>query len=312
MPSRFPRCQIHPAAGHQVSIQIDGEEKLRWHSGEDYPRPFFFPFNGPSGHSLTRMGHPGAPNHDHHQSVWFAHGKVLGMDFWSNNSPAVIRQKEWLAYRDGDEQAILATLLTWHDGHDPKPLLEQELIAVIRPGAGKGETLLELQSEFRPTSDSLEFQQTNFGFLAVRVAKNLSEHFGGGRLTNSDGLVGEKNQSGNPNIFGKPARWMDYSGLVPGDTTEGITYFDHPSNFSYPSSWHVREDGWMSCSVCMHKSVTTTKAAPLRLRFLLHAHAGAIDPPRADRIAGQFAEWPRYETVRSTKPHQQYEVRIAK
>ncbi len=83
MPQHFPRCQIVPLAAHQVSIQIDGEEKLRWNAGRDYPRPFFFPFNGPSGHSLTRMGHPGAPNHDHHQSVWFAHNKVLGIDFWA-------------------------------------------------------------------------------------------------------------------------------------------------------------------------------------------------------------------------------------
>lgn len=312
MPNSLPRCQVLPLAEHQVSIQIDGQERLRWHAGEDYPRPFFFPFNGPSGHSLTRMGHPGAPNHDHHQSVWFAHNKVLGINFWGNDSPARIRQKEWLVYHDGDDHAILATLLTWHDGHDPKPLLEQEVIAIARPGEGKGETLLELQSEFRPASESLEFQQTNFGFLAVRVAKNIAEHFGGGRLTNSEGLIGEKDETGKPNIFGKPARWMDYSGPVPGGKTEGITYFDHPSNFTYPSSWHVREDGWMGCSVCMHKSVTTTKANPLRLRFLLHAHAGAIDSARADRIAGEFADLPRYEIVRSSRKHEHYEARAAK
>ena len=30
------------------------------------------------------MGHPGAPDHDHHRSVWFAHFKVLGIDFWGD------------------------------------------------------------------------------------------------------------------------------------------------------------------------------------------------------------------------------------
>ena len=48
---------------------------------------------------LTRMGHPGAPDHDHHQSIWFAHHKVMGIDFWGNASGAVIRQLQWLAYR---------------------------------------------------------------------------------------------------------------------------------------------------------------------------------------------------------------------
>lgn len=312
MAYQFPRCQIVPLARHEVSIQIDGQERLRWHSGEDYPRPFFFPFNGPSGHSLTRMGHPGAPNHDHHQSVWFANNKVLGIDFWANTSPATIKQKEWLAYHDGDEHAILATMLNWHDGHEPTPLLQQEVIAIVRPGPQKGETLLELQSEFRPTADSLEFGQTNFGFLAVRVAKSIAEHFGSGQLTNSEGLVGEKDSNGKPNIFGKPARWMDYSGPVPGGVTEGITYFDHPSNFSYPSSWHVREDGWMGCSVCMHQSVTSTQDAPLQLRFLLHAHSGGVDAARSNGIADKFASWPRYEVVRSSRKHEHYEVRVAK
>ena len=61
------RCEVLPEAGHQVSFRIDGREVLRWHEGRDYPRPYFFPVIGPSGTSLTRMGHPGAPNHDHHQ-----------------------------------------------------------------------------------------------------------------------------------------------------------------------------------------------------------------------------------------------------
>ena len=38
----------------------------------------------PSGATLTRIGHPGAENHDHHRSVWFAHHKVNGLDFWSS------------------------------------------------------------------------------------------------------------------------------------------------------------------------------------------------------------------------------------
>lgn len=187
----FPRCQVIPLPDDQVSIRIDGTERTRWHYSRHYPRPFFYPFNGPSGEALTRMGHPGAANHDHHRSIWFAHAKVLGIDFWSDNTQADIRQKHWLVYQDGDEQAMLATRLDWHDGHEPQELLTQIVIAVFRPG-DNGETLFEIQTEFIPQASSLEFQQTNFGFLAVRVAKSIAEHFGSGHLTNSEGLVGEK------------------------------------------------------------------------------------------------------------------------
>lgn len=302
MAYEFPTCEVLPLPDHQVSLQIDGVERTRWHFGPSYPRPFFYPLIGPSGSSLTRMGHPGAANHDHHRSVWFAHHKVLGIDFWGDQTEARIRQKHWLAYHDADDEAIMAMMLGWYDGHDPRELLEQEVVAAIRP-LDRGETLLEIQSTFRPTADSLEFAKTNFGFLAVRVAKNISAHFGGGQLTGSDGKRGE------PALFGRANKWMDYSGPIPAGGTEGITYFDHPSNPRYPNHWHVREDGWMGVSVCMHNPTETTKAAPLVLRYLLHVHAGDVDPDRAAEVADAFASRPAFEVARAKVKHQQFVVR---
>jgi hypothetical protein len=263
------------------------------------------------------MGHPGAPNHDHHRSIWFAHNKLLGIDFWSDKTKTRIQQKEWLVFEEGDDKAIVATRLGWYDGHEPKELLDHIVIAIFRP-ADDGETLFELQSIFHPTADSIEFQQTNFGFLAVRVARSISEHFGAGKLTSSEGLVGEKDAAGKPNIFGKQARWMDYSGpVLPGvdgtensaDVVEGITYFDHPTNSGFPNRWHVREDGWMGASPCMDGPLQTTRTSPLRMRFLLHTHRGTIDPSRADTIAKRFSDWPDFDVTRSSKPHEHYSLR---
>ena len=302
MTYQFPRCQIIPLPDHQVVFQIDGQERLRWHHGPDYPRPFFYPLVGPSGGSLTRMGHPGAANHDHHRSVWFAHHDVQGVDFWGDQTEARIRQKHWLCYRDGDDEAVMATLLGWYGGEGAQELMEQEVVAVVRPGDER-ETLIELQATFRPKAEVLEFGKTNFGFLAVRVAKHISAYFGGGELTNSEGVRGE------PEIFGKPARWMDYGGPVPAGGTEGITYFDHPANLGYPSHWHVREDGWMGTSVCMHGPRAALRDEPLVLRYLLHAHGGDVDADRANRVADEFARTKGYAVERSKAKHRQYEVR---
>ncbi len=304
MPHHIPHCQVVPLPDFQVAFQVDGDERLRWHFGPEYPRPFFYPLLGPSRSVLTRMGHPGAPDHDHHRSIWFAHANVLGSDFWSDRTRARIRQKQWLCYQDGDDEASMGVLLGWYDGHDPKGMLDQEVVAGVRPGAD-GETFVELQSVFRPAAETLEFGQTNFGFLAVRLAKNLSVHFGGGSLTSSEGAVGE------PAIFGKPARWVDHSGSVPKGETEGITYFDHPRNPGYPVHWHVREDGWMGAAVCLQGPVTTTRKDPLRLRYLLHAHRGSVAPRRADQIARDFAASARYEVVPARVKHQQYAIERA-
>lgn len=312
----FPRCRVLPLPDHQVSIEIDGTERVRWHFGPQYPRPFFYPLMGPSGAVLTRMGHPGAANHDHHRSIWFAHHKALGIDFWSENTAARIRQKQWLVYEDGDDEAVIAVLLGWYDGHDPQELLEQELIAAVRPGPENGGSFVDLQSTFRPNSDVLEFGQTNFGFLAVRVAKSISEHFGGGRLTSSEGRTGE------PAIFGRRAAWMDYSGPVvaqaaggsrqkaddAAELIEGITYFDHPTNPNHPTRWHVREDGWMGASVCMDGPVETSRREPLVLRYRLHAHSGPVDRERAEQAAADFASRPLYRVGKSSRKHTQFAI----
>ena len=304
-----PRVELIPLPQDQVSFQIDGKEVTRWHFGADATRPFFYPLSGPRGVSLTRMGHPGAENHDHHRSVWFAHAKLLGIDFWSENTEARIRQQRWFVYDDGADEARMAVELGWFDGHDPQPLVIQELIAILRP-LKNGEYTLDLQSTFRPQAEVIEFQQSNFGFLAVRVAKSLSVHFGDGIITGDGGRTGE------PELFGQPARWIDYSGPVAlpktgkerETVTEGITCFDHPANHGYPNKWHVREDGWMGLSVCRDEGLVTSRDKPLRYRFMLHVHSDPIVPERAEALAAEWARRPFLAVRKSTQPHRQFEL----
>ncbi|MFM7056064.1 MAG: PmoA family protein [Planctomycetota bacterium] len=303
----MPHCSLLPLSGHQLAFLIDDREVLRWHAGTDYPRPFFFPVMGPSGDSLTRMGHPGAPDHDHHQSLWFAHNKVLGIDFWGNASGAVIRQQQWFAYEDGEGSCRMAVELGWYDGHNPAPLIHQELICELVPRSAEGEYTLELQSRFQPLSASLEFAKTNFGFLAVRVSASLSAVFGSGVLTSSEGAVGEKQ------VFGKVARWMDYSGPPRRSATdwEGLTLIDHPQNPGQPTGWHVRDDGWMCASPCMQAPQITQPDAPLLLRYLLLVHAGPVDSGRTDRLQTAFSASAPLQLQKSTRPHRRWELQRA-
>lgn len=313
-PFQLSRCEIVPLANDQVAFRIDGVEQTRWHFGRDYPRPFFFPFNGPSGSSLTRMGHPGAPNHDHHRSIWFAHDNINGLSFWSDQPDTRILQKTWYCYADGNDEGIMASATGWYDG-DGNELMQQEVVAAIIP-LHQGEYALELQLTMRSAdgSNAVQLGKTNFGFLAVRVAKSISAHFGGGQLTNSEGQISEEQ------AFGRKARWMDYSGPVAVETgtvetgtvrkavTEGITYFDHPDNPRYPSHWHVREDGWMGASFNMNEKYTIAHDRPLVLRYLLHAHRGVYDQTRAGAIHKAFTGRPRFSLQKSSEKHHQYTV----
>ena len=194
--------------------------------------------------------------------------------------------------------------------------MQQDLVAALIPidrTDAEDEHAVEFQLTFRPGKDrqKVELAQTNFGFLAVRVAKSLSAYFGGGRLSNPEGVKGE------PSLHETSAAWMDYSGPVAVTESdrrrvveEGITYFDHPDNRSYPTFWHVRDDGWMGAAPGMKQAIEITSDAPLVLRYLLHAHSGPVDADRADELARDFARRPGFQIRKPTaaERHRQYEV----
>jgi len=303
--AKVPICQIIPLPNQATSFQIDGTEKLRWNFGSEYSRPFFYPVNGPQGTSLVRLGHPGAPNHDHHRGIWFAHNDIEEMDFWAEGKDNQILQTQWLAYEDADDYAAMAVQTEFHAGHDPLPIIQQQIVAVMRP-LEHGQYTLELQTTIAPTMASLTLNQTNFGFLAVRMAASISAHFGGGTITNQAGKTGE------PALFGKAANYIDYSGPIRGtnasEIIEGITYFDHPSNPSYPSKWHIREDGWMGASVCRDAPITLTPSLPLQLRYLLHVHTNPINHEISKGLQKTFFQSPAWKVVKSKRRHRHLDI----
>lgn len=295
MAFQTPRVQIVPQADDQVSFQVDGQERLRWHAAPRYPRPFFFPLIGPAGRSVVRLGHPADPSHGHHRSFWWGHQSVGGVNFWEERGGAQqVRQEDWVHYQDGADEAGMVVRIGWFDAHKVK-LLTQELIAVYRP-LEQGEGWLELRTTFTSPVDDLPLAKTNFGFLGLRVAASMSAHYGGGKLTNSEGATGEAP------ILWKPATWVDYSGPIVGERWEGVTWFDHPTNPRYPASWHVRDDGWMSAAFCQRDAYTFKKNEPLLLRYGFHVHAGPVDAKTAETRRKAFADSPAWEVVKVERP----------
>jgi len=295
MPYQVPRVQVVPQADDQVAFQVDGQDRLRWHASPRYPRPFFFPFIGPSGRSVIRLGHPAAPDHGHHRAFWWGHQSVGGVNFWEERGGTQqVRQEDWIHYQDGADEAGIVVRIGWFDQHKVR-LLAQELIAVYRP-LDQGEGWLELQTTFTSPVDDLPLARTNFGFLGLRVAASLSAHYGGGKLSNSEGQTGEAA------IFGKPAAWVDYAGPIVGERWEGVTWFDHPANPRYPTAWHVRDDGWMSAAFCLREAYSLKKNEPLRLRYGFHVHAGPGDPKAAEVRRQAFAAAPAWEVVKAERP----------
>ena len=295
-PKPVPRLQAVPQPHDQVSFQRDGQEIARYHFGRDLRRPFVFPVVGPSGRSLTRMGHPRDPeSHSHHNSVWVSHHMVNGVDFWGDRGKGKIVHQRVEKLEDEPEPGDVAAVTTvnhWVNEQDNRVLfVERRRIEARLLEAGEWILVLELRLEARDGPVTLG--KTPFGMTGVRMAKTIGVHDGGGTIRNSEGGVNEKG------VFWKKARWVDYSGPVAGDAREGVTLMDHPSNPNHPTVFHVRDDGWMGPSLTFDADRVIEPGKPLELRYGLYVHAGV---PPAEVLEARWKDFAATKAAPSPTP----------
>jgi hypothetical protein len=285
----IPRTQAIPLPGDQISFQRNEKEIARYYFSPTFRRPFIYPVIGPSGRTLTRMGHPGDPyTHSHHNSIWISHSNVNGVDFFSDHNqrnPGRIIWDRTESLEDGQDRASAITVANW-TAQDGRVLLREtrQVLVTLLP---KDEWMLIVDLALKAENEDVTFGGGDaFGLFSVRVAKQLAAYFGGGRIRNSEGAEGE------PAIFRKPARWVDHSGMVAAGVPEGLTLFDHPMNPNHPSRFHVREDGWMSALLAKDKPVMVPKGQTLRLRYGVYVHAGVSSAQQLNQHFSQFVETP--------------------
>jgi hypothetical protein len=58
----------------------------------------------------------------------------------------------------------------------------------------------------------------------------------------------------------------------------------------------------------MRAPIEVTPEQPLRLRYLLHVHAGPYDTSRAESLFGDFAKQSAWSIRRATQPHVRYQI----
>ena len=280
-----PLMQAIPLPKDEISFQRNGVELTRYYFGHDLNRPFLFPIIGPSGRSLTRMGHPHDPEtHSHHNSVWISHRDVNGLNFWEDRGKVRIIHKKIERLDDGMESAWVSTLNVWTNDTGQVLLNEKRTITVRNLTADEWMLILDLQLE--PEKEPVTLGKTPFGLIGVRMAKTIGVSDGGGSIRNSEGGV---NEAG---CFWKPARWVDYAGPITSKAIEGITLMDHPQNPGHPSVYHVRNDGWMGVSLTFDAPRSIEPKKTMRLRYGLYVHARARSPKQIEEKWKLFAELP--------------------
>ncbi len=225
-------------AEDRVSVRM-GDELFTEYLFNGYQRPILFPVNAAGGQSVVRnfpmiAEVPSeAADHPHHQSVWFAHGDVNGLDFWSNK--AQIKNRSVSLLVDG-----IVSNNEWI-GTDKVLCSDQ---TVIRFAASDSWRMIDYDVKIIAGSEPVTFGDTKEGLFAIRTHPRLQilDAMGATMATafNSEGVSGK-------DIWGKSARWVHYQNSI-GDQDYGITVMDAPTNLRHPNFWHAREYGLIAAN----------------------------------------------------------------
>lgn len=219
-----------------------GDQPFTTYHFKSGAKPVLWPVHGPKQVEMTRAyplreGVEGeATDHVHQRSFWFTHGDVDGVSFWhETEGHGNIVHKE-LVTAEGGETATIVTKNDWQNAAGEK-LLED--VRTLRFGVEPAGRYIDFDIVLTASEKDVKFGDTKEGMFGLRIAESMRADIKDaekkGRIFNSEGQV-------NDATWGKPAAWVDYSGLVKGEHV-GIAILNHPTSFRYPTHWHVRTYG---------------------------------------------------------------------
>jgi hypothetical protein len=285
-----------------VVVKIDGQLFTEYLTKAG-TSPAMWPIIGPTGKPMTRS-YPVGPrergetnDHPHHQSLWFTHDEVNGHNFWSQNrndrgpgSGAHVDHREFVEVESEGATVRIVTRNDWMN--DDTKILEDERTIVYGKRDDNGR-FIDFTITLKATEGDVTFADTKEGTFAVRVADTMRlEARKGGRVVNSEGQE-------NDDAWGMPARWVDYTGPVDGETV-GIAIMSHPKSFRPNTRWHVRGYGLFAANPFGHRdfpkpelaeqgAVTLPKGEELTLRYRVLFHRGSTEAVGMAEAFDEFA-----------------------
>lgn len=305
-PAKDPRIKFERRAD-RVVVRAD-EAPFTEYAFEGHAKPILFPIIGPGGVPMTRSWPilkdvPDEPHdHPHHESLWFMHGEVNGVDFWLHKPDKAGRRPE-VRQTSLEVSESDGTIESHNEWRRPDGTVVMTDVRRLRFWADGG------RQESEPATRGIDYDirlradhgpvvlgDTKEGAMAIRVhhALQLEDLEGSkgaaGRIVNSEGEEAAK-------VWGRPARWVDYSGVIEGRPV-GIAVFDHPGNLRHPTRWHARGYGLFAANPFHgfgggpHRSGGHTIPAgeELRLRYRFVFHEGDAESANIERRWRQWAE----------------------
>ena len=290
----------------KIEVEIDGRPYATFHYEDNWMKPFLHAVRAASGTIVTRSYPvekiPGeSTDHIWHHGFWWGHGDINGVDFWREftGDPKedakfklpigrfVPKSKPQLRTKGSDGTLTAVCDLMRPDKTSLGTV--RQVLTFRRSGSDN-----MIDAEITISADrgvALKLGDTEEGSFGLRFADDFKEDRGA-TITNSDAL------KGTANVWGKRARWVDYSTSIKGEQV-GVSIFDHPQNPKHPTFWHAR--GYGLCGVnpfgehdflndkARDGSVTIPAGKNLVFRYRVVIHAGLGDATNIEKLFSAFA-----------------------
>lgn len=276
-------------AENKITVNINGKLFTEY-CYKNAQRPYFYPVIGPTGVGVTRNwpmknGENEEHDHPHQRSLWYAHGSINGIDFWtegerngntvhdkflkleSSKDVGIIQSQNKLIAADGK---LICTDTRTHKFYN-------------LPDA----KMMDFEITFHASEGQVILGDTKEGSMALRLVPTmrLEGPVAQGHIINSEGIKDKP-------AWAKRADWCDYYGPVEGEIV-GAAIFDNPQNPRHPTWWHVREYGLLAAnpfgvSYFENKprgtgNITIPSGESLTFKYRIYIHKG-------DQEQGKVAE----------------------
>lgn len=298
--------------GNNADVRLGGKLFTRYDATTGPNKPYFYPLNGPNGQQVVRHlpteKVPGvSTDHPHHRGLWFTHGEMNDVDFWTEGKNA--GKTVHTGYGALSSGPVYGTLIAKTDWITPDGKKIAEDTRTLKVYNVKDGRLLDFAIEVKAVGGPLVWGDTKEGTFALRVADSMRANAGKGKsaegkIVNAEGVTGAE-------TWGKAAAWVDYTGPVDGKTV-GIAILDSPSNLRHPTYWHVRDYGLFGANPFgIHDFVrekredrhagqlTTPEGRSQSFRYRVFIHNGTTEEARIAEVWDSYANPPKLTVVKA-------------
>ena len=282
-----------------TSLALLNRDHIVWkfNYGPDLSKPYFHPVALADGTVLTCLS---PQDHPWHHALWFSWKMLNGVNYWeedrktgqSDGRTEVVHAKVTPHH---DSSATLLLTLSYHPVNGPAVVTEERKIVVSRPDQD-GRYRIDWQGTFTAGQQDVVLQGGTAGGGYAGLSVRLSQQTHDWRLIDSEGREDSPGGFTAKNTHGHKAAWADFSVVdAASGQAGGITIFQHPSSFRYPSYWHnIINDkslfGYFSPAPLWAEPYTLGAGKTLTVRYRILVHPGRESKEQLESEAKAFAE----------------------